>query len=304
MRRAALGLAAFSLLLAAGCRPKLEPVATPTRAAAKPAPGVQACWVESRGKLGFTASAVLVHHPSGSSILIDAGNSSNFDEEIEPYEGKTKRWLATFPGTLKPKRPLNEILDDAGVDPASLRAVVPTHAHLDHLGGVLDLPTLPVWVTQEEAALIERGLDAVTEEVIPAHAEAVVDQLETITFEDEPYEIFDRHADLFGDGSVVVVPMPGHTPGSVGVFVTLSDGRRVFHVGDAVNDRKQVEKLRGRTLAMQRTDLDRPAANAVVAQLHALAELDPSLLILPAHERAAWTEVFEAPAESCAPVKG
>ena len=299
MRRAALGLTAFSLVIGVGCRPKIEPVETPGRSAAEAAPGVEVCWIESRGKLGFTASALLVHHQSGGSILIDAGNSSNFDEEIEPYEGSTKRWLATFPGALQPKQPLDELLADAGVDPASLRAVVPTHAHLDHLGGVLDLPELPVWVTQEEAALIERGRETVTEEVIPAHAEAVVDQLELISFEDQPYEIFERHADLFGDGSVVVVPMPGHTPGSVGVFVTLTDGRRVFHVGDAVNDRKQVEELRGRTWAMQRTDMDRPAANVVVARLHALAEQDPSLLILPAHERGAWAAVFEAPAESC-----
>lgn len=281
------------------CRPRLEPVPVEPRVVAEPGRGVQACWVESRATLGFTASAVLVHHPSGGSVLIDAGNSANFDAELEPYHGRRKRWLATFPGALAPKRPLDALLSDVGVVPGELRAVIPTHAHLDHIGGVLDLPELPVWVTDEEAALIERGRHAVTDEVVPAHAEALADQLEPLTFIDEPYEIFDRHADVFGDGSVVVVPMPGHTPGSVGVFVTRPDGRRVFHVGDAVNDRKQITKLRGRTLAMKRTDSDRAAANVNVARLHALAQQNPALQMLPAHERAAWVDAFGSPATSC-----
>lgn len=269
------------------------------RVAPESVKGVRTCWVESDATLGFTASALLVHHPEGGSILIDAGNSANFDAELEPYEGGTKRWLATFPGALAPKKPLGALLSELGVSPATLTAVVPTHAHLDHIGGALDLPALPVWVTQEEAALIERGRRTVTDEVVPAHAEALADQLEPLVFAEQPYEIFDRHADLFGDGSVVVVPMPGHTVGSVGVFVTLPDGRRVFHVGDAVNDRSQIEKLRGRTLAMKRTDSDRPAANVNVARLHALAEQDPTLLMLPAHERAAWADIFGTPATSC-----
>lgn len=297
MRRTLLGLCCVTLL-GTGCRPRIEPVSVAPRVEAEPGAGVRACWVESRATMGFTASSVVIRHPEGT-LLIDAGNSSNFDEEIDVYEGSDKRWLATFPRALAPKTPLGELLASVDVDPTTLKAVVPTHAHLDHLGGVLDLPPTPVWVPSEEIELIAQGRERVTFEVIPAHAHAVADQLEPIAFADAPYEIFDRHADLFGDGSVVVVPMPGHTPGSVGVFIRLDDGRRVFHVGDAVNDRVQIEKLRGRTRAMRRTDHDRPAADRIVARLHGLVAQDPSLLILPAHERGAWKAVFDAPTASC-----
>lgn len=289
--------AALVLATAAGCRPRIAEVSVPPRAAPAAAPGVQACWVESRGRMGFTASSLVVRHPQGD-LLIDAGNSTHFDEEIEPYEGGTKRWLATFPGALKPERSLAEELHAVDVDPGGLRWVLPTHAHLDHLGGVVDLPPTPVLLHDAEAAVVEQGRQEVIFDVIPAHAKAVAGHVERIEFRDEPYEIFEQHADLFGDGSVVVVPLPGHTPGSVGVFVRLLDGRRVFHVGDAVNDRKQITQRRGRTAAMRRTDADREAAERTVARLHGLAQ-QADLVFLPAHERAAWQAIFDHPGESC-----
>lgn len=39
-----------------------------------------------------------------------------------------------------------------------------------------------------------------------------------------------RSFDLYGDGTVVLVPLPGHTPGSLSTFVNLP-GLRIFHVG-------------------------------------------------------------------------
>lgn len=300
MRRLGFGLLATTLLTgAAGCRPRLAAVPTAPRTPTAAGASVEACWVESRARFGFTASALLVRHPGGGTILIDAGNSSDFRAEIDAYHGARKRWLAVFPGALQPKQPLGEQLADMEVDPARLRAVVPTHAHLDHLGGVLDLPPTDVWVSPAEAEIIEHGREEVTFDVMPAHAKAVADRMRPLAFVEERYEIFERHADLFGDGSVVVVPLPGHTPGSVGVFVRLSDGRRVFHVGDAVNDRDQISHLRGRTRAMRRTDADRDLAHVTVARLHALAQQDPTIVMLPAHERDAWKDAFGRPDEKC-----
>lgn len=300
IERVVCGLAASVVLtLPAGCRKKLAaPTTEPPRVAAAAGPGVQVCWVESRRRLSFTASSLLVRHARGD-VLIDAGNSLNFHEEIQVYRGRTKRWLALLPGSLVPKVPLDRTLRAAGVDPARLRWILPTHAHLDHLGGVLDLPPTPVLVADPEAAIIRAGDQRVTTLVVPAHARAVVPRLERLRFLDAPYEIFATHADLFGDGSVVVVPLPGHTPGSVGVFVRLADGRRVFHVGDAVNNRVQIEQRRGRTPAMRGTDYDREQAERVVVLLHTLAKQTDDILFLPAHERQAWETIFARPGQQC-----
>ncbi len=299
MRMAVLSAAVGGL---GACRPSIAPVEAEarTRVPASPAPGLELCWVESANKAGFTASSVVVRHPDGT-LVVDGGNSNHFREEIAVYGAKDRRWFKLLPGNLRPRMPLGMQLDEVGVDPASLRWLLPTHAHLDHIGGFLDVPPTPVLLSGPEIDLIERARTEVLFEVIPAHAEAIAPLAEELVFTRGAYEIFDRHADLFGDGSVVVVPMYGHTPGSVGVFFNLPSGRRIFHVGDAVNNRRQISKLRGRSLGLRRTDSDRSRADTIVGQLHELAAQSPELEILPAHERRAWKEVFGEPDGQCEP---
>src|SRR3974390_3093211 len=53
-------------------------------------------------------------------------------------------------------------------------------------------------------------------------------------FEGGPYLGFPSSHDVYGDGSIVVVPAPGHTPGSAIIFVTLHNGTRYAFVGDLV----------------------------------------------------------------------
>src|SRR5581483_6737066 len=47
---------------------------------------------------------------------------------------------------------------------------------------------------------------------------------------------FTEAADVFGDGSLVVLPTPGHTPGSVSLLVRRSDGPDLLLVGDLTYD--------------------------------------------------------------------
>ena len=98
-------------------------------------------------------------------------------------------------------------------------------------------------------------------------------------------------------------PLPdklGLKDGQAALFVNLPDGTRLLHVGDAVNDRSQIERLRGRASIMRRTDMDEPQANDNVARLHELQRRIPELRIIPAHERRAWAETFGRPGQGCA----
>src|SRR5260370_7901734 len=180
-------------------------------------PGLLAVWGElakafSRFYCGSTAGRVLVKHPAGD-LLIDTGISSHYDQEISGFPFATWLKLKSLAGQLKPKVPLADLLRRMGEDPATVRWAILSHAHLDHAGGLMDLPDLPVLLTREELQFAADPIVQSKGYVISAHTQKFPPiAAPTLRFESAPYETFDETADLYGHGSVLPVPFPGHTP--------------------------------------------------------------------------------------------
>ena len=194
-----------------------------------------------------------------------------------------------------PRRNLKDTLTALGV--TRPKALLLSHVHADHAGGVALLPDVPVWLAAEEkqdfveaeARSTRRGV------ALPAQARALKGRMVPIPFVAEPYANYEARFDVFGDGSVVVVPAFGHTPGSVATFVNVSPSLRFVHVGDLINLRESIERNVGKSWLMrQLTDEDLARTQAEVAKLVQLHARDPELLILPAHDRRAFVELFGA----------
>ena len=267
-------------------------------------PGLSACWIEtgktfSRFSFGSTAGSVLVKHPAGD-LLIDTGNSSHFDDEIRGYPFGTWLKLRSLAGQLKPEIALPQLLRRAGEDPSKIRWAILSHVHLDHAGGLMDLPHLTVLLTREELQFANDPSVQAKGYVIAEHTQKFPrPAAPTLQFEPKPYETFDESADLYKDGSVVVVPLRGHTPGSLGIFVNLSPTLRLFYVGDAVDDARGFEERVGKSLILQDSDNDRTLANLIVGRLSELHEKVPGLAIIPAHGRSAYKKFFPGGPLSC-----
>lgn len=222
----------------------------------------------------FAMTAVLVRHPRGD-VLVDTGFGRDVDAHLRSMPIAFRAITRYTRGT-----PAADQLAAAGYDPRRLRAILLTHAHWDHVSGIPDFPGTPVWVTAEERQFVEQG-GALT--VVARNAPSV--RYEEYAFEGGPYLGFPRSHDVYGDGAIVVVPAPGHTPGSVVVFLTLPGGTRYALVGDLVWQREGITEREERPW-LQRTlgDRDPAAVRENILRMAAIAARFPEIVLAPAHD--------------------
>lgn len=217
----------------------------------------------------FAATAILVRHPKGD-LLFDAGFGADVDAHVRMlpwiqrtayHRGKTARAQ----------------LDSASYDFAALRGVVITHSHWDHTSGLPDL-NVPVWMNAAEQSYVKKDRDDTR--VFRSFADSL--QIHTYELNGPPYLGFPASYDVWGDGSIVLVPAPGHTPGSIIAFITLPSGTRYALIGDLTWQLDGVEKRAERPLFM-RLAADNDAA-AVRQNLLRIIALAGRMQIVPAHD--------------------
>ena len=115
---------------------------------------------------------------------------------------------------------------------------------------------------------------------------------EEYSFEGGPYLGFPASHDIYGDGSIVVVPAPGHTPGSVIVFVTLPNETHYAFVGDLVYQLEGIALREERPwLVRRKADTDAEGTRENLLRMIALKERLPELIIVPAHDMRAFADI-------------
>lgn len=230
----------------------------------------------------FGMDVVLIEHPLGN-VLIDAG----FGRDVDAHFASNPAPLRWF-GRYEAEQPAVEQLGDLL---PTLQAVILTHAHWDHVSGLADMPEVPVLVSAAELRFIESRHPAA------ALARALPDvDWKAYDFTDGPYLGFENSRDVYGDGSLVLVPAPGHTPGSIIAFVHLPGGERYAFVGDLAWQAEGIDQPAERPwLARSVVDANAGAVRGLLAHMHRLQQQVPGLIVLPAHDRRAMAAlpVFE-----------
>ena len=134
-------------------------------------------------------------------------------------------------GATAPKTPLTDLLRQLSVKPEQVKFVGISHYHADHTGQVSTLPAATL--------LIGKGdWDVVSDPKTPAATGAPFAHWVS---GGGTYEALAADKDVFGDGSVIMLNTPGHTPGHHSVLIKTSNAGNVLITGDVAHFRENYE---------------------------------------------------------------
>lgn len=217
----------------------------------------------------------VVTHPSRGAYLIDTGIERALVEDPEHAAIRGVIAKAMHTEKLHVKNPLGRWLDEHDVRPAG---VFLTHLHLDHIGGLPDVPRgTPIYVGPGETTW--RGWEnffvgGVTERLFEGHGE-----ISEWPYAKEPSAALEAAVDVFGDGSFWAISAPGHTPGSSAYLARTKRGP-VLYVGDACHT------AWGWRNGVEPGDFshDKPASRESLAELRAFAAAHPKMEVRLGHQ--------------------
>jgi glyoxylase-like metal-dependent hydrolase (beta-lactamase superfamily II) len=210
----------------------------------------------------FPALCGLLRHPQRGWILFDTGYSGHFLTATAPFPERLYRW--TTPISLPPAEVLTTQLQGLGIAPGDIAHVVISHLHGDHIAGVRDFPAASlITMRAEQEAMDQRSRFAnlrhgTLPALLPDDFRQRVHYAEDAAQVALPAELkpFEHGFDLFGDGSVLAVHLPGHSRGQLGIVFRQENDQLTFMSADACWSMAALREDRGPTWIARRI-LDR-----------------------------------------------
>ena len=188
-------------------------------------------------KIRFPSTVALIEHPREGYLLFDAGYSGRFQEVTRRFPERLYAWVT--PVTVSPETSAVGRLKGLGLSETDITRVVLSHFHADHIGGAADFSRAQFVASRREydwlnafgtVSQVKHGfLKALLPESFESRARWVDEFPVELTALGQGW----MGSDLLGDGSVFLVPLPGHTIGQMGLYVPSVGGVDYFLVADA-----------------------------------------------------------------------
>lgn len=239
-------------------------------------------WVE------LPLNVFVIEHPDGL-VLFDTGMDPAVMTDPDYWPDPVTRFFMhhIFKFDIGADDTLTAQLETAGYRAADVGTAVLSHLHADHAGGIAQIPDADLFVSKEawdhmmgrhshRKMVLRRDL------VFPG---AKWNHIEFQPTDDPSLAPFTEACDLFGDGSMIVLPTPGHLAGDVSMLVRRAEGPPLLLIGDLTYS----EEL------LQRDQLPATGDHEVLlqsfAKVRALKEHMPDLVIVAAHDTTAQAKL-------------
>ncbi|MEY9460546.1 N-acyl homoserine lactonase family protein [Bradyrhizobium ottawaense] len=175
--------------------------------------------------IDLSVSSALVRHKQGN-VLFDTGCHPSVVTDAEGRWGPLAKVMKPM---MREDETLLPSLACTGLGPDDIDIVVNSHFHPDHCGcnQFFRKATILAHAKEIEAAKAP-GADAA------GYLRADWDY-------GQPIELVNGEKDVFGDSSLVLLPLPGHTPGTMGALVNLDKDGQFLLASDAVSLRQNLD---------------------------------------------------------------
>ncbi|MEV6217379.1 N-acyl homoserine lactonase family protein [Nocardia sp. NPDC051833] len=226
------------------------------------------------------APTFLIEHDEGL-MVFDAGLATvGAGDPAAAYGEMASAFQIDFPEEYR----LDRQIEAVGYTTRDVRRVVLSHMHFDHTGGLDLFPHAQGFIGAGELryAKTPSKLDEAF------FREDDIAAAQKIAWNEVPAG-YDH--DLFGDGSVVLLSLHGHTPGTLGLKLRLPDESTLILTSDAAHTRANVDLTIGMPF-----DVDRLDKNSALQKLKLLGT-QPGTTVWISHDPQDWAELRAGGAE-------
>ena len=176
--------------------------------------------------IDLPVSCVLLRHPQGN-VLFDTGCHPDVATDPQARWGALTKFM-----TPVMSREDNVVsgLKAIGLGPDDIDVVVCSHLHTDHCGCNAFFRQATMFVHAREI------------EVANAPGAEKMAYLAADWDHPMPMQTITGQTDVMGDGRIVLVPLPGHTPGMTGALVALDRSGGFLLASDALSVRENLDR--------------------------------------------------------------